>query len=136
EFVIADGIVANGDARLLQVVLENLLGNAWKFTGKHRHARIEFGILPSGARCNDRPVYFVRDDGAGFDMTFAKKMFGAFQRLHATSEFEGNGIGLAAIKRIIQRHGGQVWAEGKVEHGATFYFTLPALTEKRDGKGK
>jgi len=124
EFVIVDGIVAEGDACLLQVVLENLLGNAWKFTRKHSRARIEFGVILAEMEGNGRPVYFVRDDGAGFDMAFANKLFGAFQRLHVASEFEGNGVGLATIKRIIQRHGGRVWAEGEVERGATFYFTL------------
>jgi len=124
EFVIADGVVANGDARLLQVVLENLLGNAWKFTSKHPTARIEFGVLESDTNGDGKPIYFVRDDGAGFDKTFAHKMFDAFQRLHDTGEFEGNGIGLASVQRVINRHGGRVWAEGEVERGATFYFTL------------
>ncbi len=120
EFVIAGGLVGNGDARLLRVVLENLLGNAWKFTKKHPRARIEFG----GARHEGKAAYLVRDDGAGFDMAYADELFGAFQRLHAMNEFEGTGIGLATVQRIIHRHGGRVWAEGAVEQGATFYFTL------------
>jgi light-regulated signal transduction histidine kinase (bacteriophytochrome)/HAMP domain-containing protein len=119
-FVIAEGLVVEGDARLLRVVLENLLGNAWKFTGKHTCARIEFGVTEQ----DGRRAFYVRDDGAGFDMAYADKLFGAFQRLHASSDFEGTGIGLATVQRIIHRHGGQVWAEGAVEQGATFYFTL------------
>lgn len=120
EFVIAEGMEVNGDKRLLMVVLENLLGNAWKFTEKHPRARIECGVT----QVNGKPAYFVRDDGAGFDMAYADKLFGAFQRLHGTTEFSGTGIGLATVQRIIHRHGGQVWAEGAVEQGATFYFTL------------
>ena len=120
EFVIHEGLVANGDARLLGVLLENLLGNAWKFTSKHSSARIEFGAT----QYEDKPVYFVRDDGVGFDMAHADKLFDTFQRLHAQSEFPGTGIGLATVRRIVHRHGGQVWAEGKTEEGATFYFTL------------
>ncbi len=120
EFVIHEGLVVNGDARLLAVLLENLLGNAWKFTSKHPSARIEFGVTQHG----DKPVYFVRDDGIGFDMTYVDKLFVAFQRLHARSEFPGTGIGLATARRIVNRHGGSIWAEGAVEQGATFYFSL------------
>ncbi|MBI3995171.1 MAG: response regulator [Nitrospirae bacterium] len=120
EFVIAQGIVVDGDSGLLRAALENLLGNAWKFTAKHPRARIEFGVM----QWENETAYFVRDDGAGFDMTYAGKLFGAFQRLHAVSEFEGTGIGLATVQRIINRHGGRLWAEGAVEKGATFYFTL------------
>jgi PAS domain S-box-containing protein len=124
EFVIAKNIFAHGDARLLQVVLENLLGNAWKFTGKHPKARIEFDVLHPNGNNDGNPIYFVRDNGAGFDMAFANKMFGVFQRLHDAAEFEGTGVGLASVQRIINRHGGRVWAEGEVARGATFYFTL------------
>ncbi len=112
--------MAEGDGTLLRVALENLLRNAWKFTGKQPRARIEFGVTErEGTR-----AYFVRDDGAGFDEAYADKLFGAFQRLHGASEFEGTGIGLATVQRIVHRHGGRVWAQGRVGHGATFYFTL------------
>lgn len=120
EFVIQEGIIANGDGQLLRVVLDNLLGNAWKFTGSRELTKIEFGFTPNEAG----PAYFVRDNGVGFDMAYVDKLFGAFQRLHAVAEFEGMGIGLATVKRIIHRHGGQVWAEGETGAGATFYFTL------------
>ncbi len=100
--------------------MENLLTNSWKYTGKHPSARIEFGTTEREGRV----VYFVRDDGAGFDMAHAGKLFGAFQRLHGEAEFEGTGIGLATVQRIIHRHGGRVWAEAAVEHGTTIYFTL------------
>ncbi len=119
-FVIADGLQASGDPHLLRDLLENLLGNAWKYTSKHAAARIELGVtVQEGER-----VYFVRDDGAGFDMTYADKLFVPFQRLHGPAEFEGTGIGLATVYRIVRRHGGRVWAEGAPEQGATFYFTL------------
>ena len=120
EFVITEGLNVNGDARLLRVALENLLGNAWKFTGKQPKARIEFGVT----RHEEKPVYYVRDDGVGFDMTYVDKLFAPFQRLHSAEEFPGTGIGLATVQRIILRHGGKVWAEGAVGKGATFYFTL------------
>jgi PAS domain S-box-containing protein len=120
EFVIGENIVARGDSHLLSIVLDNLLRNAWKFTSKHLHARIEFGTIQQDGRL----VYYVRDNGAGFDMNYANKLFTPFQRLHKSTEFEGTGIGLATVQRIIHRHGGSVWAEGEVEKGATFYFTL------------
>jgi light-regulated signal transduction histidine kinase (bacteriophytochrome) len=121
EFIIQEGINAQGDGRLLHIVMENLIGNAWKFTSKHATAHIELGIQLQ----KDITVYLVRDDGAGFDMKHAQKLFGVFQRLHTTIEFPGTGVGLATVQRIIHRHGGQVWAEGEVEKGATFYFTIP-----------
>ncbi|HEY9749195.1 MAG TPA: PAS domain-containing protein [Allocoleopsis sp.] len=121
EFAIAPELLAYGDAHLLRIVLDNLLRNAWKFTSKHTQARIEFGALPPQ---DATPVYFIRDDGAGFDMEYAHKLFGAFQRLHAMTDFPGTGVGLATVQRILHRHGGKVWAEGAVEQGACFYFTL------------
>lgn len=120
EWVISDDVRGYGDARLLQIVLDNLLGNAWKYTSKHERARIEFGQ----ERQNGSTAYFVRDDGAGFDAEYSGRLFGAFQRLHGAAEFPGTGIGLATVQRIVLRHGGNVWAEGAVEKGATFYFTL------------
>jgi signal transduction histidine kinase len=121
EVQIADGLRAEGDPRLLRIVVDNLLGNAWKFSGKRQQPRVEVGALAA----NGRPrTYFVRDNGAGFDMAFASKLFGVFERLHSVSEFEGTGIGLAIVQRIIDRHGGRIWAEGAVDKGATFFFTL------------
>ena len=108
------------EMELVQVLMENLLSNAWKSTAKHPRATIEFGATQH----NGKSAYFVRDNGAGFDMAYAGKLFGAFQRLHGRTEFPGTGIGLATVQRIIHRHGGRVWAEGAVEQGATFYFTL------------
>ena len=121
DLAIAPNVIASSDPRLMKVVLENLLNNAWKFTSKQELAQIEFGALddPQHGR-----VFFVRDNGAGFDMAYVNKLFGAFQRLHTSSEFPGIGIGLAIVQRIINRHGGRVWAEGGVDQGATFYFTL------------
>jgi PAS domain S-box-containing protein len=120
DVVIQEGLRGEGDPRLLTVVLDNLFGNAWKFTGRRDEAHIEFG-----AASNDgHRVYFLRDNGAGFDMAFASKLFGVFQRLHAATEFEGTGVGLATVQRVLSRHGGRVWAEGEVNRGATFFFTL------------
>jgi len=149
EVEVQGDLAAEGDATLLQNVLENLLGNAWKFTARGESARIEFGAIeacpaagpPQGGAANDLErsepssppspgrgaggrCFFVRDNGAGFDMKYAGKLFGAFQRLHGPQEFEGNGIGLAMVRRIVALHGGRVWAEGAPELGATFYFTL------------
>jgi light-regulated signal transduction histidine kinase (bacteriophytochrome) len=120
EFRIAGGMVAEGDYKFLQVVMENLLGNAWKYTGSRKKAVIEFGAMEVGGKT----AYFVRDNGVGFDMAHEDKLFIPFERLHGTAEFEGNGIGLATVHRIIQRHGGKIWAEGKEGKGATFFFTL------------
>jgi len=122
EFVVQPGLTAKGEPNLLRAVLENLLGNAFKFTRHVDAARIEFGRTGDGE-------FFVRDNGAGFDMTYANKLFGAFQRLHAVEEFEGTGIGLATVARIIHRHGGSIRAEGAIGAGATFYFSLPQHTD-------
>ncbi len=120
QFVIADGLYADGDPGLLRVALENLIGNAWKYTGKRAEARIEF----DAAQTNGEVVYRVRDNGAGFDMKQADRLFGTFQRLHRDSEFPGTGIGLATVQRVIEKHGGRIWAEAAVDQGATFCFTL------------
>jgi PAS domain S-box-containing protein len=130
DWVIADGLAANGDAQLLRVVLENLFGNAWKFTANRPQARIEFGALP---QANGARTYFVRDDGAGFDMTRANKLFTPFNRLHDQKEFRGTGIGLATVQRVIQRHRGKIWAEGVVNQGATFCFTLAEENGSQNG---
>jgi PAS domain S-box-containing protein len=120
EFVIEPGLTAQGDRVLLSQMLENLIGNAWKYSGLQPSARIEVGAIRDG----EQQAYFVKDDGVGFDMAYQDKLFGAFQRLHG-SEFEGTGIGLATVKRIVERHGGSVWAKGAVNQGATIYFVLP-----------
>lgn len=125
EWHIQPGLEAEADARLLKVVLDNLLGNAWKYTARQPEARIEFGQVENG-NVEGIKEFFVRDNGAGFDMAYADKLFGAFQRLHAASEFPGTGVGLATVQRIIHRHGGRVRGEGKPGQGATFYFSLPA----------
>jgi PAS domain S-box-containing protein len=124
EFIIPDGVLASGDPAMLRIVMENLMGNAWKFTSLVGLARIEFGVsYPAG-----KPVeYFVRDNGAGFDMHYANRLFGAFQRLHLDDEFPGTGIGLASVQRIIHRHGGRIRAESSVGQGATFYFDLDGV---------
>ena len=120
-FAIAEGGTAHGDANLLRLAMANLLGNAWKYTARTEAAVIEFGVNESeGER-----TYFVRDNGIGFDMGQAGRLFAPFQRLHGAREYEGHGIGLATVQRIVQRHGGRVWAEGEVGRGATFCFTLP-----------
>ena len=120
EIKVRPGVIVTGDGQLLRIALENLLENAWKFTSKQPEPRIEFGVT----QASGEPTYFVRDNGAGFDMTYADRLFGPFQRLHPQGEFAGSGIGLATVQRIIHRHGGQVWAEGLVGQGATFQFTL------------
>jgi PAS domain S-box-containing protein len=123
DFRITKGLVIRGDPRLFRLVIDNLLGNAWKFTCRKEEAVIEFGTV----KMEGRAAYFVRDNGAGFDQAYAEKLFVPFQRLHAESEFAGTGIGLSIIKRIIHRHGGEAWAEGEAGKGATFYFTLGSV---------
>jgi len=125
ECVIQKGLLADGDARLLRIALDNLLGNAWKFTGRQPKARIEFDAVSSGGGT----TFFVRDNGAGFDMKYGGKLFGAFQRLHKTEDFAGTGIGLATVQRVVARHGGRVWAEASPGKGATFFFTVGKIKE-------
>jgi len=120
ETVIADALVTTGDSHLMRLALENLLSNAWKFTGRREHTIISVGAIHQA----DGPVFFVRDNGAGFDMRYAGKLFDPFQRLHPTAEFEGSGIGLAIVHRILSRHGGRIWAESEPGKGSTFFFTL------------
>ncbi|MGZ3697317.1 MAG: ATP-binding protein [Bdellovibrionota bacterium] len=120
ELQIVDGVVAQGDLQLLRAAIGNLLSNAWKFTAKRTDARIEFGVMSS----EGKTVYYIKDNGAGFDMKYADRLFGAFQRLHTTEQFEGTGIGLATARRVITRHGGRIWAESELNRGTTFYFTL------------
>lgn len=122
EVIIPENITATGDSQLLRIVLENLLGNAWKFTGKQSQSRIEFGVIST--ENNHVNTYFVRDNGAGFDMSKYNRLFMAFERLHEKNDFEGTGIGLATVKRIINRHGGEIWAESLPGQGSTFYFTF------------
>jgi two-component system, sensor histidine kinase and response regulator len=124
DFDIAPGVTVWCDPILIRAAMANLLENAWKFTRKHATARIEFGVTGEP----EAPVYFLRDDGAGFDMRDSARLFSPFQRLHKSSDFEGTGIGLAIVERIISRHGGRVWAESEIEQGATFFFTLPRET--------
>ena len=120
EVAIEEGLSCVGDPRLLGIVVDHLLDNAWKFTGKRADARIEIGAT----RTEEGAAFYVRDDGAGFDMAFADRLFGVFQRLHAVSDFDGTGVGLATVQRIVRRHGGRAWAQAEVDRGATFYFTL------------
>lgn len=120
EIVIAPDVIVKADPHLMLTVMENLLNNAWKFASKKKKARIEFGV----AKKDGATVYYVRDNGAGFDMSFVHKLFGVFQRLHSMEDFPGNGIGLASVQRVIHRHGGRIWAVGKPDNGAAFYFTL------------
>lgn len=124
EWIVEPDMVVHGDVRLLRAVLENLLNNAWKFTARCDKGKIEIGLLSLSGVEQSNSTYFVRDNGVGFDMRYADKLFGVFQRLHRATEFPGTGIGLATVERIIHRHGGRIWAEGKVDEGATFYFTL------------
>jgi PAS domain S-box-containing protein len=126
EFHIQEGLEAHADSNLMRIALENLLENAWKFTSKRESARIEFGQTNN----NGSRVYFIRDDGAGFDSARAGRLFGAFQRFHDKNEFPGTGVGLATVQRIIQRHGGRIWAESVLGKGATFYFTLLDASER------
>jgi light-regulated signal transduction histidine kinase (bacteriophytochrome) len=128
EFVIAEVGPADGDARLLRVMLDNLIRNAWKYTSRRVTSRIEFGM----EKKNGNLIYFVRDDGVGFDSKLAERLFQPFQRMHSLEDFPGNGIGLATVQRIVRRHGGEVWAVSEVEKGATFYFYLSKA--KRDGR--
>ena len=121
DVIIREGVFVNGDPNLLQIALDNLVGNAWKFAGHEVQPQFEFGTTVK----EGKTACFIRDNGVGFDMAYVDKLFGAFQRLHTSLEFPGTGIGLATVKRVINRHGGQVWAEAEVGKGATFYFTLP-----------
>lgn len=125
QVVVEPGLIVSGDSQLLSSALVNLLGNAWKFTGKKKGARIEVGVVEK----DGETAYFVKDNGAGFDMRFAEKLFGPFQRLHSQDEFSGTGVGLATVQRILHRHGGRIWAQSELGKGATFYFTLPKSGE-------
>jgi light-regulated signal transduction histidine kinase (bacteriophytochrome) len=118
--IIAPGVTVVGDARLLKILVGNLVNNSWKYSARSERAGIEFGIDTNGML----PVYFIRDNGVGFDMKNADKLFRVFTRLHDPTQFSGSGIGLATVQRVIARHGGKIWAESEVGHGATFFFTL------------
>lgn len=128
EVIITDNIIAVGDPQLLRIALENLLNNAWKFTRNRPHPQVEFGMI----ECADHTVYFVADNGIGFDQSQSDQLFCPFQRLHCAQDFPGTGIGLTLVQRSIQRHGGQIWAEGFPDQGATFYFTLAQPTPSAD----
>lgn len=132
EFRIAPGLIAEGDAGLVRIVLENLLANAWKFTSKRAAAEIELAAVAPREASEGQNTYVVRDNGAGFDPRYAGKLFGPFQRCHSQAEFPGTGIGLATVQRIVHRHGGKVWAEAQLDKGASFYFTLPRETIRAD----
>ena len=123
DLIIEDGITAYGDAGLLRIVLENLFANAWKFSSRREVTRIEFGTR---METDGRAVYFVKDNGAGFDSTRAKKLFTPFQRFHTQEDFKGTGVGLATVRRVIHRHGGAIWADAQVDQGATFSFSIPS----------
>lgn len=123
EVMVQPGMIVHGDRRLLSDMLVNLLGNAWKFTSKTPHPRVDVGQISSGSMA----TLYIRDNGAGFDMAYEQKLFKPFQRLHGPAEFDGSGVGLATVARIIERHGGRIWAEAKPNNGAVFYFTLPTL---------
>jgi signal transduction histidine kinase len=120
EITVQDEIIVHGDKRLLSIALENLIDNAWKFTSHEPGGKIEFGI----SKEDGDPIYFVRDNGIGFDMKHTEKLFGPFQRLHSTKDYPGTGIGLSTVQRIVQRHGGKIWTEAEIGKGAAFYFTL------------
>jgi light-regulated signal transduction histidine kinase (bacteriophytochrome) len=128
QFLIPDSVEVDGDRGLLQIVFDNLLGNAWKFTLPAPQAIIEFGV----ENRDGVSTYFVRDNGVGFDMAHADKLFAPFQRLHSERKFPGTGIGLATVRRIVERHGGRVWAESAVDRGATFFWTLATSTARND----
>lgn len=121
EFIIAEDVMAEADQRLMRSVIQNLMSNAWKFTATRPVAKIEFGVVEDR---ENKPTYFIKDNGVGFNEKYSEKLFVIFQRLHSNQEFEGNGIGLATVQRIISRHGGRIWAEGRLDEGATFYFTI------------
>lgn len=131
EFQITPGITVTGDPQLLHTALEHLLGNAWKFTARNPAAHIELGSQVQ----DGETVYFVRDNGAGFDMAYAEKLFSPFQRFHAETDFPGSGIGLAIVQRIIRRHGGRMWAESAVDQGTTIYFTLGKSLDREQNHG-
>jgi light-regulated signal transduction histidine kinase (bacteriophytochrome) len=133
EFVIADGLVVEGDPDLMRMVVENLLANAWKFTSRRVAAHIELG---SSQLADGELAFFVRDNGAGFDSRYASKLYKPFNRLHTQAEFPGMGIGLALTQRVVHRHGGKIWAQAQVDRGATFYFTVPASLPRSAGEGQ